>query len=161
MYRQCSSVQCCKRHGRGCVQALCKLASLPAQHLQQILHPKAISPLHSSQALSSALIPISLKNALQQQYNESQQQAICACLSAAEPFTLIQVNLAIAAMHAQVQLQPSLFFSCVLHRLEGVCARAHARAMGERAGGERRIPGHMLMHCLVQCVKHMISRWHA
>lgn len=73
------------------VQALCKLGSLPKQHLQHILHPMATGPSHRSHTLASALVPNSLKASLEQHYNESQQKAICACLSASEPFTLIQV----------------------------------------------------------------------
>ncbi len=74
------------------MQALCRLASLPAQHLQQIMRPKASGQPHRSHSLAAASLPGPIRAALQQHYNESQQRAICACLSASEPFTLIQVS---------------------------------------------------------------------
>ncbi|KAK9868262.1 hypothetical protein WJX84_007623 [Apatococcus fuscideae] len=82
-------VMSCTPHLRQ-FQALCKLGSLPTQHLQHILQPRATGPSLKPHNLASALVSNSLKASLEQHYNESQQRAICACLSASEPFTLIQ-----------------------------------------------------------------------
>ena len=77
------------------MQALCKCSGLPAQLLNQILHP-APSPAPRKQALASSGLQHQLTAMLQKQYNASQQDAIAAAASRrqqAAPFTLVQVSL--------------------------------------------------------------------
>ena len=75
------------------LQALCKCSTLPAQLLDQILHPtpSASAP---SRPLAACGLPPQLTAALQRQYNASQQAAVAAAVTTdkqAGQFTLVQV----------------------------------------------------------------------